>query len=165
MCTCVCVHLCGLLFLGFTGAGLTSGSTRSAPDITAPLLSSFPLLRLSATALFIRSKRWNFYIGQTAFFYNLTQYEEEQERIAKAIARRCIKCLIKGPYCHCGFNSIQVFRAEGWAWMCVCLQEGRTHQEGQYPGSCAPGLNHKMFPLQNVRWYLRKTWSLVSVSF
>lgn len=57
-------RLCVLLFLGSGGAGLTPGSTRSAPDIRAPLLSSFPALHLSATAPFIHRKKWIFYIGE-----------------------------------------------------------------------------------------------------
>lgn len=70
-----CEWLCVPLFLGSAGAGLTSGPTRSVPDIAAPLLSSFPPLHLSATALLICGKKWNFYIGQSTFwiFLKLTQ--------------------------------------------------------------------------------------------
>lgn len=66
------------LFLGFAGVALTSGSTRSAPDFAAPLLSSFPPLHLSATALLICRKKWNsvFYTSESLpfdFFLTLPQ--------------------------------------------------------------------------------------------
>lgn len=64
-CECLCVPL----FLDFARVGLTSGSTRSAPDISAPLLSSFSPRRLSATALLIHRKQWNFYIVYILFFF------------------------------------------------------------------------------------------------
>lgn len=122
---CVCARTC-YCFWVFAGVGLTSGSTRSAPDISAPLLSSFPLLRSSAAALPIHSEQWNFYIGQTAFFYNLTQRGEEPDRIAQTTVQPCIKCLIKETCCNpqgcCrGFKSIQIA-----GWLACVFAPGRN---------------------------------------
>lgn len=127
----VCVSVCVCYsFWVFAGVGLTSGSTRSTPDIAAPLRSSFPLLRLSANALLIRSERWNFYIGQTTdiYIYNLTGGTESMDYsvlniwLKKKKKKRAPHVAIQQG-CH---GSLKAFRFWVSFNMCVCMRYTRT---------------------------------------
>lgn len=105
-----CEWLCVPLFLGFAGVGLTSGSTRSVPDIAAPLLSSFPPLHLSATALLICRKKWNFYIGESTFWFFSPDFNR---RVEEHSAQR-IHCAIK-------------YLNDGFRWTLTCALYAQTN--------------------------------------
>lgn len=139
MCVCAPVWVCLCV--------IVSGFCRSWADLwldtfsarhhrSSALLISTPPLVCNGS---VHPQRAMKFLHRTdCLFYNLTQYGEEQERIAGSITRWCVQCLIlkkkEGACCilwgcRYGFKSIQVsVGVSSNVCVCVCFRGG-THMK------------------------------------